>query len=51
MPETYSRKVFVGGLPPDIDQGINLSSVHFPFSRESRLLDGVSDCGGILNCL
>ena len=20
-PETYSRKVFVGGLPPDIDQG------------------------------
>lgn len=22
VPETYSRKVFVGGLPPDIDQGI-----------------------------
>ena len=22
MPESYSRKVFVGGLPPDIDQGI-----------------------------
>ena len=21
VPETYSRKVFVGGLPPDIDQG------------------------------
>ena len=23
-PETYSRKVFVGGLPPDIDQGIGM---------------------------
>lgn len=21
-PERYSRKVFVGGLPPDIDEGI-----------------------------
>ena len=24
LPETYSRKVFVGGLPPDIDQGTAL---------------------------
>ena len=24
LPETYSRKVFVGGLPPDIDQGIQV---------------------------
>ena len=24
LPETYSRKVFVGGLPPDIDQGIQI---------------------------
>ena len=24
-PETYSRKVFVGGLPPDIDQGTQSS--------------------------
>lgn len=23
--ERYSRKVFVGGLPPDIDEGINIS--------------------------
>ena len=22
--ETYSRKVFIGGLPPDIDEGKNL---------------------------
>ena len=22
--ETYSRKVFIGGLPPDIDEGRNL---------------------------
>lgn len=23
--ERYSRKVFVGGLPPDIDEGISIS--------------------------
>ena len=29
LPETYSRKVFVGGLPPDIDQGIQVWIVFF----------------------
>lgn len=24
LPERYSRKVFVGGLPPDIDEGENI---------------------------
>lgn len=27
--ERYSRKVFVGGLPPDIDEGIGNSRVKF----------------------
>ena len=26
--ERFSRKVFVGGLPPDIDEGISLSYDH-----------------------
>jgi hypothetical protein len=25
--ETYSRKVFIGGLPPDIDEGKNLQFI------------------------
>ena len=25
--ERYSRKVFVGGLPPDIDEGLPASSI------------------------
>lgn len=27
--ETYSRKVFIGGLPPDIDEGIKISFDNF----------------------
>lgn len=27
--ERYSRKVFVGGLPPDIDEGIGTSRITF----------------------
>lgn len=26
--ERYSRKVFVGGLPPDIDEGIGTGSLY-----------------------
>lgn len=32
--ERYSRKVFVGGLPPDIDEGKDVSQLHgiYPLS-------------------
>ena len=36
--ETYSRKVFVGGLPPDIDQGENGHTPHFNYITHSCLL-------------
>lgn len=29
--ERYSRKVFVGGLPPDIDEGIGTAALHLRF--------------------
>ena len=35
LPETYSRKVFVGGLPPDIDQGIQNFTISLLFIQNS----------------
>lgn len=37
--ERYSRKVFVGGLPPDIDEGIRISSKQrrTPKQHQTRL--------------
>ena len=34
--ETYSRKVFIGGLPPDIDEGKNPEFIILITLREMR---------------
>lgn len=36
--ERYSRKVFVGGLPPDIDEGILPSQIHYTYPYTFILL-------------
>ena len=35
--ERYSRKVFVGGLPPDIDEGKNIYKYHKNDKRDNYL--------------
>lgn len=34
VPESYSRKVFVGGLPPDIDEGTSSLTCHDRATRK-----------------
>lgn len=42
--ERFSRKVFVGGLPPDIDEGRSSSLLEFAFARKTCDLNRGNHC-------